>query len=120
MGVGSQGGERGFVSLVQGWSDSPPDADAVMFTAVDHPCIQGSTFERLAAGMLEGQAPLIIPTYRGSHGHPVCITRRFITELLALPASAQARDVIHRHLPEACLMAVDDSAVTTDIDDPAA
>ena len=112
--------ERGMLSSLQCGLEALPTADAVMFTPVDHPCIQGSTLERLAAGMLEEQAPLIIPTYRGSHGHPVCITRPLITELLALPASAQARDVIHRHLPEACLMAVDDSAVTTDIDDPAA
>ena len=91
-----------------------------MFTPVDHPGIQGATLEKLAVVMHERKAPLIIPTHRGSHGHPVCITHPLITALLALPASAQARDVIHKHLPEACLLEVDDSAVTTDIDDPAA
>ncbi len=113
--------ERGMLSSVQcGLEALPATAGAVMFMPVDHPGIQGATLEKLAAAMREGIAPLIIPTHRGSRGHPVCITRPLIAELLALPASAQARDVIHRHLPEACLMAVDDSAVTTDIDDPAA
>ncbi len=113
--------ERGMLTSLQcGLEALPAFAGAVMFTPVDHPGIQGATLEKLAVVMHEGTAPLIIPTHRGSHGHPVCITRPLIAELLALPASAQARDVIHKHLPEACLLEVDDSAVTTDIDDPAA
>jgi molybdenum cofactor cytidylyltransferase len=113
--------ERGMLSSLQcGLEALPAATGAVMFTPVDHPGIQGATLEKLAVVMREEKAPLIIPTHRGSHGHPVCITRPLIAELLALPASAQARDVIHRHLREACLLEVDDSAVTTDIDDPAA
>jgi molybdenum cofactor cytidylyltransferase len=113
--------ERGMLSSLQcGLEALPADADAVMFTPVDHPCVQGSTLEKLAVRSQAGNAPLVIPTHGGRHGHPVCITRPLIAELLALPASAQARDVIHRHLSEACLLEVDDSAITTDIDDPAA
>jgi molybdenum cofactor cytidylyltransferase len=111
--------ERGMLSSLQCGLDAlPAAAEAVMFTPVDHPGIQGATLEKLAAATREGQASLIIPTHRGGHGHPVCIARALIAEIIALPASAQARDVIHKHLPEAFLMEVDDSAVTIDIDDP--
>jgi molybdenum cofactor cytidylyltransferase len=109
--------ERGMLSSLQcGLEAMPATADAVMFTPVDHPGIQGSTIEKLAVG----NAPLAIPTHGGVHGHPVCITRPLIAELLALPATAQARDVIHRHLSEALLVEVDDAAVSIDIDDPTA
>jgi molybdenum cofactor cytidylyltransferase len=109
--------ERGMLSSLQcGLEALPATADSVMFTPVDHPGIQGSTIEKLAVA----NAPLTIPTHEGSHGHPVCITRPLIAELLALPASAQARDVIHRHLSEASLVEVDDAAVGIDIDDPSA
>ncbi|HEY6393112.1 MAG TPA: nucleotidyltransferase family protein [Bryobacteraceae bacterium] len=109
--------ERGMLSSLQcGLEALPADTGAVMFTPVDHPGIQGSTIEKLAAG----NAPLTIPTHGGSHGHPVRITRPLIAELLALPASAQARDVIHRHLSEASFVDVDDAAVGIDIDDPGA
>jgi molybdenum cofactor cytidylyltransferase len=109
--------ERGMLSSLQcGLEAMPATADAVMFTPVDHPGIQGSTIEKLAVG----NAPLTIPTHGGVHGHPVCITRPLIAELLALPATAQARDVIHRHLSEALLVEVDDAAVSIDIDDPTA
>jgi CTP:molybdopterin cytidylyltransferase MocA len=107
--------ERGMLSSLQcGLEVLPATTDAVMFTPVDHPGIRGSTIEKLASG----NATLTIPTHGGIHGHPVCITRPLIAELLALPASAQARDVIHRHLPEASLVEVDDAAVGIDIDDP--
>jgi CTP:molybdopterin cytidylyltransferase MocA len=109
--------ERGMLSSLQcGLEVLPATTDAVMFTPVDHPGIQVSTIEKLASG----NAPLTIPTHGGNHGHPVCITRPLIAELLALPSSAQARDVIHRHLPEASLVEVDDAAVGIDIDDPKA
>jgi molybdenum cofactor cytidylyltransferase len=113
--------ERGMLSSLQcALQALPKNVDAVMFTPVDHPGIQASTVERLAVKVRTTSAPVTIPTHRGAHGHPVCITRPVIAELLALPLSAQARDVIHAHLSEAELVAVDDPAVTTDIDDPAA
>ena len=43
-----------------------------------------------------------------------------MTELLALPATAQASDVIHRYRSQTSYIAVDDAAVITDIDDRAA
>jgi molybdenum cofactor cytidylyltransferase len=109
--------ERGMLSSLQCGLDAlPAAAEAVMFTPVDHPGIQGSTIEKLAAG----NGPLTIPTHGGIHGHPVRITGPLIAELLALPTTAQARDVIHRHLSEASLVEVDDAAVGIDIDDPSA
>lgn len=113
--------ERGMLSSLQcGLEALPAGAEAVMFTPVDHPGIQGSTIEKLAAQFQTMPAPLTIPTHGGIHGHPVRITRPLIAELLALPASAQARDAIHRHLSEASLVEVDDAAVSIDIDDPSA
>jgi CTP:molybdopterin cytidylyltransferase MocA len=50
----------------------------------------------------------------------VCIARGFFPEFLALPESAQARDVIHRHAAEACYVDVDDPGILRDVDDPEA
>ena len=46
------------------------------------------------------------------------IARAADRELLALPATAQASDVIHRYRSQTTYIAVDDPAVITDIDDP--
>ncbi len=113
--------ERGMLSSLQcGLEALPSGADAVMFIPVDHPGIQSLTLEKLAARFELDHAHLTIPTHHGVHGHPVCIARPLIAELLALPASAQARDVIHRHLSEARLVEVDDAAIAKDVDDPTA
>jgi molybdenum cofactor cytidylyltransferase len=113
--------ERGMLSSLQcGLALVPAEADAAMFLPVDHPNIEISTIETLAARFDANHAPVTVPTYAGEHGHPVCISRQLIAELLALPADAKASDVIHRHVHQTVYFEVADPAVVTDVDDPAA
>jgi len=113
--------ERGMLSSLQcGLALVPPDAAAAMFLPVDHPHIEISTIETLAARFRADGAPVIVPTYAGEHGHPVCIARQLIAELSALPPEAKASDVIHRHVPKTLYIEVADPAVVADVDDPAA
>jgi molybdenum cofactor cytidylyltransferase len=113
--------ERGMLSSLQcGLEVVPQEAEAVMFTPVDHPNLERSTLEKLIAHFDAERAPVTIPTFQGEHGHPVLIARSLIGELLALPSSAQASHVIHRYRTQTAYIPVDDPAVTTDIDDRAA
>ena len=113
--------ERGMLSSLQcGLAAVPDVAEAVMFTPVDHPAIQSATLERLTARFLVDRAPVTVPAYEGRHGHPVCIARPLIAELMALPATAQASEIIHRYRGETSYLAVDDPGVTSDVDDPKA
>jgi molybdenum cofactor cytidylyltransferase len=113
--------DRGMLSSLQcGLAVVPDAAGAAMFLPVDHPNIQVSTIETLSTRFHSDRAPVTVPTYAGEHGHPVCIARPLITELLALPPGAKASDVIHRHVARTAYVAVSDSAVVTDVDDPAA
>ena len=113
--------ERGMLSSLQcGLALAPPDAAAAMFLPVDHPHIEVSTIETLAACFRSARAPVIVPTYAGEHGHPVCIASPIIAELLELPPGAKASDVIHRHVAKTVYVEVPDPAVVTDVDDPAA
>lgn len=109
---------RGMLSSLQcGLEAVPGDAEAVIFTPVDHPNVQESTLVTLVNQFQAERPPVTVPEYAGEHGHPVCIARPLIEELLALPSSAQASDVIHRYKAQACYIAVDDPGVITDIDD---
>jgi molybdenum cofactor cytidylyltransferase len=113
--------DRGMLSSLQcGLALVPSDAGAAMFLPVDHPHLERSTLATLAARFHADRAPVIVPTYAGEHGHPVCIARPLITELLALPPEAKASDVIHRHVQRTLYVEVSDPAVVTDIDDPSA
>jgi molybdenum cofactor cytidylyltransferase len=113
--------ERGMLSSLQcGLKALPAGTEAVMFTPVDHPNLQPATLEKLA-GLFETEgAPVIVPTYDGQHGHPVCIARAVADELLELPPGGMASDVIHKYVGRTRYIAVDDPAVTTDVDDPEA
>ena len=99
---------------------TPDSVDAAMFLPVDHPHIEPSTVATLAARFYAARARVIVPTHAGEHGHPVCIARPLIEELLALVPQAKASDVIHRHVPQTEYVEVDDPAVVGDVDDPAA
>jgi molybdenum cofactor cytidylyltransferase len=108
-------------SLQRGLAAVPPDADGVLFTPVDYPAVLPATVEALvdaftaAAGFL-----LAIPRFQGRRGHPVGCARALIPEFLALPGTAQARDVIHRHVDRTLYVDVDDPGILRDIDDPEA
>ncbi len=113
--------ERGMLSSLQcGLALVPADAAAAMFLPVDHPHIELATMEMIATRFQADHAPVTVPTYLSEHGHPVCIARPLIDELLALPITAKASDVIHRHVARTIYVEVNDPAVVTDVDDPAA
>jgi molybdenum cofactor cytidylyltransferase len=113
--------ERGMLSSLHcGLALVPAQADAVLFAPVDHPHLQAATLDALAGQFRLACAPVTVPVFAGEHGHPVCISRALVDELLALPLTALASDVIHRYVSETRYFNVDDPAVVTDIDDPAA
>lgn len=110
--------ERGMLSSLQcGLFALNPGAPAAAFTAVDIPAIAESTVEQVVAGW-SGEL-LRIPRHRGRRGHPVLMSRQLVPEFLALPASEQARTIVHRHESEIVYVDVDDPGILADVDTPA-
>lgn len=108
--------ERGMLSSFQeGLAAVPPDVEAVVFTPVDYPNIEAATVQALGQGFV---APVTRPLYQGRRGHPVCISRAVMEELLALPLSAQARDVISAYRSATHYVEVNDPGILHDIDLP--
>ena len=115
--------ERGQLSSLQAaLAMVPIDAEGFMFSPVDSPAVEGATIDRLAVEFQrrEPSSALVIPRYSGKHGHPVFAARAIADELLALDPTAQARQVVHRHVLETAYIDVDDPGILIDIDDPAA
>jgi molybdenum cofactor cytidylyltransferase len=107
-----------FSSLQCGLRALPPNIEAVIFTPVDYPAVRADTIAGLARAFRQSQAPITRPRYRGERGHPVCISRGVMDELLELPVTAQARDVIHAYRPRTKYVDVDDPGILADIDLP--
>jgi molybdenum cofactor cytidylyltransferase len=113
--------ERGQLSSLQtALGELPELAEGFMFVPVDCPAADPETVARVAGAfrMRDPKIHFVVPQYRGKHGHPVCASRDIAAEILALPATAQARDVVHRHVPDTLYVDVDDPGILTDVDDP--
>lgn len=102
-----------FSSLQAGLRALPPGVDC-LFQPIDYPAVAEATVARLA----RTSGALVIPRHNGTRGHPVRISPAIVAELLALPPTGQARDVIRSHYPVATFLDVDDPGVVIDIDTP--
>lgn len=110
---------RGMLSSLQtGLRSIAPDVEKTLFTLVDYPQVNASTVAAVAQAFHPETAPIVIPVYQGQRGHPVCIGRPVITEMLQLPEGASPKDVMHRHLGETFFLHAGDPGVLADIDDP--
>ncbi len=115
--------DRGQLSSLQTALEAVPiEADGFVFTPVDSPAVEPETVGLLAAAF-HARTPetlIVIPRYQGRKGHPVFAARSLAAELLTLPPTAQARELVRGHVDQTLFMDVDDPGVLTDVDDPAA
>ena len=94
-----------------------------LFVALgDMPFVTRDTLRLLRARMIkarrQGRSHIVQPTFRGRPGHPVGFSNEFFGELLALQGDVGARSVVTAHPDELELVAVDDSGVVADLDQP--
>ena len=73
-----------------------------------------------AFAVREPSTLFVIPRLNGKRGHPVFATRAIAAELLALPPTAEARDVVHAHVDRTRYVDVEDTGIFADVDDPEA
>lgn len=104
-------------SLQCGLRALPETVSYAVFTLVDHPDPSDTT---ITAVVNAPPAPVVIPRFQGSKGHPVRLSRGVIEELLALPPDAKPTDVLYRHLAVTQFLDTDDPGVVDDVDDRAA
>lgn len=115
--------ERGQLSSLQtALHELPANTEGFLFAPVDCPAFSEETVTKIVAAFHQRAAgtQLVVPSFEGRHGHPVCASREIAEELLALAPTATAREVIHRHRSETVYVPVNDPGILTDVDDPAA
>jgi molybdenum cofactor cytidylyltransferase len=105
-------------SIRAGLSAVPAGAAGVVLTLADHAAVRAETVGSLVEEFQKSRPPVVLPVYRGRRGHPLVIAAELLPEIRALGASETLRTVIHRHLSEAKLVAVDDPGVVEDLDTP--
>jgi molybdenum cofactor cytidylyltransferase len=115
--------DRGQLSSLQtGLAEVPKDVEGFLFTPVDSPAVDESTVSQLIARFRarKPETMFVIPRYQSKRGHPVLATPQILEEFLALPLTAQAKDIVHKYVPQTEYVDVDDPGILADIDDRAA
>ena len=90
----------------------------LLVAPVDQPLIATETVRRVAEEWACSRAPIVRPSWRGQHGHPVLFDARVLDELRAADLSVGARAVVRAHAGEARDVEVEDPGAFEDIDTP--
>lgn len=91
------------------------DWERLAVLPVDHPLVRPNTVRALAAAV--GRA--VIPSYRGKHGHPICIEREVAAAIVCGDLEGPTMREILRAV-SAIDLEVDDPGVTANCNTPAA
>ena len=118
--VNPEPGEGPITSLRLALASLGDSVAGFAYLPVDHPMVRADTVSTLLAAARAGEAALTLPTHDGKRGHPAIFGAALFGELADQALEGGARTVVHRHLPHALLIDVDDAGVLTDIDTPEA
>mgnify|MGYP006168289067 CR=1 FL=1 len=89
-------------------------AQAVAIFLADMPQIRRDSLDTLLA---QADAErILLPSYRGSRGHPVLFGRRFWPQLAALSGDTGAKSVIQQHPGAVRIVELDDPGLVLDVD----
>ena len=113
-------GEGPITSLRLALTHVDDDTAGVAYCPVDHPFVRTDTVALLLKTFARGDAPLVVPVFGDRRGHPALFRASLFAELVDPELEGGARTVVHRHLDDAELVAVDDPGVVADIDTPEA
>lgn len=114
---------RGQLSSLQTALEALPAAvSGFAFIPVDSPAVSEETVAMLARAFEERDPStlFVIPRQNGQRGHPVFAARAMAAEFLALPPTAEAREVVHAHVARTRYVDVEDAGIFADVDDPEA
>ncbi len=113
--------ERGQLSSLQcGLRAVSGTCEAIFFLPVDSPGVREETLQSLVAVWRnQTERPdFVIPRNGGRNGHPVLMRAAIAADLLALPADASAREVVHARAGSSICVDVSDAWIHRDIDTP--
>lgn len=92
--------------------------DGALVHLVDHPFLSPLLVNRMIECFYESKKLIVMPRYRGKHGHPVIFSSQLFPELLSTPLDQGAKAVVHAHRDETLEIETDDEGVVVDIDTP--
>lgn len=91
-------------------------AAAILMHPVDHPDVSVGSVRKILDKFHQVQASIVVPTCRGTRGHPVLFSARLFDELEHAPPDIGVRAVVWAHQMEVVEVETGDRGVIRDID----
>jgi molybdenum cofactor cytidylyltransferase len=109
--------EQGMGSSIACGVSASEDASGWLIMLADMPYIKTETIQLLANELIENNQ-IIAPMLDQHRGHPVGFGQRYKNDLLALHKDRGAREIIHNNQHQLTLVAVNDTGIINDVDQP--
>jgi molybdenum cofactor cytidylyltransferase len=93
------------------------EAQGYLVALGDMPYVRRTTIAAVRDALASG-APIVAPYFRTRRGHPVGLSRKFLSELLALRGDSGAKKLLAEHERSIVKIPVGDPGVIRDIDTP--
>jgi CTP:molybdopterin cytidylyltransferase MocA/HD superfamily phosphohydrolase YqeK len=107
-----------FYSAVLGMNFLAKRSDALFFTPVDAPLFSAATVKSLLAGLKDSDAPILIPSFNNSPGHPVLFRSSAVEELARYSGKGGLRGAMAAYPGVKLTLPVDDPGIRFDVDTP--
>ncbi len=103
-------------SIRRGLREIHSHCRGILIALGDQPLLKTRTINALIHAFNRADGGIIVPSFRGTRGHPVIFDRRFKKELLKLKGDIGGRSIIERHPEDVRVVPVRSAGVVKDID----
>ena len=94
----------------------PEEIHGAMICPVDHPLISQSILVNLLQEFWRRHKKIVVPTYKGTRGHPVIFAKELFDELRNAPIDVGARSVVRKHPEQVHEVALEEEGILINID----
>jgi molybdenum cofactor cytidylyltransferase len=99
-------------------ADCPPQPHAFLVVLADQPTISAGVVRTIVERFQRNRPPIVVPTYRGKHGHPVLFAWSMVESIRKIPSDRGINWLVEQMRSELVLCPIDDASVLVDIDTP--
>jgi molybdenum cofactor cytidylyltransferase len=111
--------QKGMLSSVQwGLQKLPRAAGAAMVVLGDQPGVSSRTMDLVIHAFQSGIKGIVLPTHKGSGGHPLLVDMKYCREIQSLDPAVGLRGLHSLHPDDILRVEVGDTSVLQDIDNP--
>jgi len=103
-------------SIRRGLREIHSRCHGILIALGDQPLLKTRTINALIHAFNQGEGGIIVPSFRGTRGHPVIFHRRFKRELSNLKGDVGGRSIIESHPEDVRVVPVKSAGVIKDID----